>query len=217
MKCLAVNTANTILSVALCDGGKTLYFFETPETRDQGGLLLGHVQMALGAAGIGYDGIDLMAVGTGPGSFTGIRIGIAAMRALAMAANKPIVGLNSFDLFSVSGEGALNIIAIEAWREELYFQSGNDAPVNEAPDVFARRFDGYQGDIVISGDAAEKLAPHLPKARLAGAPADARHLAQKAAARFTAEGAAAHRPAPFYLRPADVTISANKNRHIEGQ
>lgn len=217
MKCLAVNTANTILSVALCDGEQTLYFFETPETRDQGGLLLGHVQKALAAAGIGYDGIDLMAVGTGPGSFTGIRIGIAAMRALAMAANKPIIGLNSFDLFSVNDADALNIIAIEAWREELYFQSGNDAAVNEAPDVFARRFADYKGDIVISGDAAEKLAPYLPQARIAGAAADARHLAQKAAARFAAEGAAAHRPAPFYLRPADVTISANKNRHIEGQ
>ncbi len=217
MKCLAVNTANTILSVALCDGDDVLYFFDTAETRDQGGLLLGHVQKALAAAGIGYDAIDLMAVATGPGSFTGIRIGIAAMRALAMAAKKPIVGLSSFDLFSVNIENALNIVAIEAWREELYFQAGNNAPVNEAPEIFAQRFAEYEGDIVISGDAAQKLAPFMPQAQVISPLADARQLAQKATAVYAKDGPSPYRPSPFYLRPADVTISAHQNRHIEGQ
>lgn len=219
MKCLAVNTANTVLSVALCDGADVLYYFETPETRDQGNLMLGHARQALDAAGIGYDGLDLMAVVTGPGSFTGIRIGLAGMRGLAMAADKPLIGLSSFDLFAEHCEGEINVVAVEAWREELYFQMGDAPPVNQSPAVFAESVKGHQKPLVISGDAAHKLAPFLPAARVMTPPADARHLAQKAMQIYARDGqaAAAQRPAPFYLRPADVTLSAAKNRSIEGQ
>lgn len=219
MKCLAVNTANTVLSVALCDGDEVLYFFETPETRDQGNLLLNHAQQALAAAGIGYDGLDLMAVVTGPGSFTGIRIGLAGMRGLAMAAEKPLIGLSSFDLFAEPAAGEIGIVAVEAWREELYFKIAGQDPVNQHPAVFAESLKGDTRAFVICGDAAHKLAPFLPDARLAAPPADARHLARKAIHIYARDGAAAaaQRPSPFYLRPADVTISSAKSRRIEGQ
>ena len=222
MKCLAVNTANSILSVALCDGDKTLYHFETPETRDQGNLLLFHAQKALDAASIGYDGLDMMAVVTGPGSFTGIRIGLAAMRALAMAAVKPLVGLSSFELFDIAPEpGTVCVVAVEAWREELYFKSGTEEAVNVLPAVYADHLrEMYAGQkIVICGDAAEKLAAFLPEAQVIAPAPDARILAQKAVQKFMRDGAqsAAVRPAPFYLRDADVTISTGKNRNIEGQ
>ncbi|MDP2206838.1 MAG: tRNA (adenosine(37)-N6)-threonylcarbamoyltransferase complex dimerization subunit type 1 TsaB [Alphaproteobacteria bacterium] len=218
MKCLAVNTANTVLSVALCDGAEVLYYFETPETRDQGNVLLGHARQALETAGIGYDGLDLMAVVTGPGSFTGIRIGLAGMRGLAMAADKPLVGLSSFDLFAETGDGEINIVAVEAWREELYFQIAGQPPVNQSPAVFAEGVKKHTKPLVISGDAAHKLAPFLPAARVVTPPADARQLAQKAMQLYAQDAqAAAKRPAPFYLRPADVTLSAAQNRSIEGQ
>lgn len=217
MKCLAVNTANSVLSVALCDGEEAIYYFETIETRDQGGLLLGHVEKSLAAAGMGYSGIDLMAVATGPGSFTGIRIGIAAMRALAMAAEKPLIGISSFDLFSVKSKNALNIVVLESWREELYFRTEGQAPVNQSPAAFAETCTAEFGEVVISGDASHKLAAFLPEATLWPRRADARDLAAQAAAVYKAEGtAAAKRPVPFYLRPADVTISASKNRAVEG-
>jgi tRNA threonylcarbamoyladenosine biosynthesis protein TsaB len=219
MKCLAVNTANTVLSVALCDGADVLYFFETPETRDQGNLLLEHAKRAIETVGIGYEGLDLMAVVTGPGSFTGIRIGLAGMRGLAMAADKPLIGLSSFDLFAAPAVGAINVVAVEAWREELYFQTDGAPPVNQSPAVFAERFKEQQGPIVISGDAAHKLAPFLPAAKVITPPADARQMAQKAIEIYARDGqaVAAQRPAPFYLRPADVTLSAAQNRSIEGQ
>ncbi|MFN7113369.1 MAG: tRNA (adenosine(37)-N6)-threonylcarbamoyltransferase complex dimerization subunit type 1 TsaB [Alphaproteobacteria bacterium] len=218
MKCLAANTANMVLSVALCDGADVLYYFETPETRDQGNLLLHHAKHAIEAAGIGYDGLDLMAVVTGPGSFTGIRIGLAGMRGLAMAAGKPLVGLSSFDLFAETAEGEVNVVAVEAWREELYFQTAGHPPVNQSPAVFAQSVLKVPQPVVISGDAAHKLAPFLPDARVVTPPADARQLAQKAMQVYAQGGqATAQRPAPFYLRPADVTLSAAQNRSIEGQ
>ncbi len=221
MKCLAINTANAVLSVALHIGGDVAYHFSTEETRDQGNLLLNHAAAGLKTAGIGYADLDLMATVTGPGSFTGIRIGLAAMRALAMAANKPLIGLSSFELFATPREGHVNVIAIEAWREELYLQIDNQPPVNETPQAFLPRLAAFASrPVIISGDAAAKLAAVLPQAEIAQPPADARRLAELAIRKFEEEGADAalqRRPVPFYLRDADVTISARQNRHIEGQ
>lgn len=221
MKCLAVNTANAVLSVALHIDGDVAYSFATQETRDQGNLLLNHAAAGLTAAGIGYGDLDIMATVTGPGSFTGIRIGLAAMRALAMAAAKPLIGLSSFDLFGAPRGGHINLIAVEAWREELYLQIDNQPPVNETPQAFLPRLAAYAGrPVVISGDAAAKMAAVLPDAAVVLPAADARHLAELAIRKFKDEGANAasqYRPVPFYLRDADVTISARQNRHIEGQ
>lgn len=218
MKCLAVNTATTILSVALTEEEKVLYHFSTAETRDQGNLIIHHAKEGLKQAGLSFTDLDLMAVVTGPGSFTGIRIGLAALRGMAMAAQKPLIGLSSFDLFAAPVAGVRNIIAVESWRQELYFQIDHGAPVNEKPEDFAKKIKDGGASVVISGDAAEKLLPFLPKATAYDALPDAVILAQRAVLKYRIVGdaAAAERPAPFYLRPADVTLSDKKTRKVEG-
>lgn len=218
MKCLAVNTATTILSVALTDGDDVLHHFAANETRDQGNLILSHAKEGLAKAGLGFADLDLLAVITGPGSFTGIRIGLAAMRGIAMAAKKPLIGLSSFDLFAAPVAGARNVIAVESWRQELYFQIDHGEPVNETPEDFAKKLQGTDTPIVVSGDAAEKLLPFVPQATLYAGLPDAVDAARRAVQKFETEGTAATatRPAPFYLRPADVTLSDKKNRKVEG-
>lgn len=145
MKCLAVNTANTILSLALTDGDRVLQTFESAETRDQGNLLLRHIRDALDKEKLKFEDLNLFAVVTGPGSFTGIRIGLATMRALSMAAKVPVIGVSSFEMFASPKSGHVNIIAVESWREELYFQAldggGNEviAPINVSPAVSATK------------------------------------------------------------------------------
>src|ERR1700722_15724387 len=134
-----------MLSLALVEDGKVLHFYETAETRDQGNLLLGHIQSGLKKNNISFADLDVLAVGTGRGSFTGIRIGLATMRGIALAADKPLIGLSSFDMFAVRGADAINIIAVESWREELFFsvlgEGGHPliACGNETPPVFAQR------------------------------------------------------------------------------
>lgn len=219
MKCLAVNTANAVLSVALHVDGAVAYHFATTETRDQGNLLLQHAAEGLKTAGLDYADLDILATVTGPGSFTGIRIGLAAMRALAMAAAKPLIGISSFDLFAAPRDGHVNVIAVEAWREELYIQIDNQPPVNETPAAFLPRLGAYAGmPVILSGDAAQKMAAVLPDAEIIDACADARHLAELAISRFDAEKSAGFpRPVPFYLREADISVSTRQqNRHIEG-
>jgi len=216
MKCLAVNTATTILSVALTEDDKVLYRFATAETRDQGNVIIYHAKESLKQAQLSFADLDLLAVVTGPGSFTGIRIGLAALRGMAMAAQKPLIGLSSFDLFAAPVAGGRNIIAVESWRQELYFQSDHGTAVNETAEDFAKKIRDDGTPIVISGDAAQKLLPFLPQATVFDGLPDAVTLSQRAMQKYRTEGAAAQRPAPFYLRPADVTLSDKKPRNVEG-
>lgn len=210
MICLAANTATTVMSVALMDGEKVLSFFSSTETRNQGNLLLQHVEKALADSGLGYANLDLLAVCTGPGSFTGIRIGLATMRALAFAAGKPVVGVSSFDLFAL--KQPQNIVAVESWRDELYFQVQDHGAVNLTPEDFVQTLDVH-APYVISGDAAEKLEPLLANATVHSDIQDARHLALMARFVSTMDS----RPVPYYLRPPDVSVSHKIPRKLESE
>lgn len=212
MKILAVNTANSVLSLALVVDGETRYFHETSETRDQGNVLISHAQKGLQEAGLTFADLGLLAVVTGPGSFTGIRIGIAALRGIALAAAKPLVGISSFDLFTVDKNGFENIVCLESFREELYIRHAGKA-VNLPPQGFAASLSA--GSYVISGDAAAKLKEFLPHAEIDTRQPDARDVAMLAAARFVKDGVPSESPVPFYLRDADVSFSTKiQQRHV---
>lgn len=198
MKCLAVNTATSILSLALVEDGETRHLFESAETRDQGNLLVANIQAGLEMCGWGFPDLDLLAVVNGPGSFTGIRIGLATMRGFALATGKPLAGVTSFDLFAVEGEG-VNLVAVESWREELYCRCG-DLVVNESSETLAARLKDTP-PAVISGDAAEKVAPFFPDARIEVSVPNAEKVARLARGMTPGENAV-----PYYLREADVTV-----------
>jgi tRNA threonylcarbamoyladenosine biosynthesis protein TsaB len=217
IKCLAVNTATKILSLALVEGETELHFYETAETRNQGNLLLGHIQEALKKNNITFADLDVLAVITGPGSFTGIRIGLATMRGIALAADRPLIGFSSFDMFA-QHDNAVNIVAVESLRNELYFAVlDEDGPLiacsNETPETFAQRFSNeLPGDhpLCLSGDAAGAMTALFPEARIADKEGNAITIAHLAINRFRQAGAGATfpKPTPYYLREADVTISS---------
>ena len=64
--------------------------------------------------------VDLFAVATGPGSFTGLRIGIATMQGLAFAAGKPLVGVSGFDALARLGRAPAVATWVDAWRGEVF-------------------------------------------------------------------------------------------------
>lgn len=228
-KILAVNTATKTMSLALTEGEKTLYLYETTDTRDQGNLLLNHIEAGLKHNNLAYQDLDLLAGVVGPGSFTGIRVGLATMRGLAMAAEKPLIGFSSFDLFADPLPGGLNIVAVESWREELYFAllDEDSHPLlecrNEKPEAYAAWLQEHHlpgsHPVNISGDAALTLAPFLPGVPVVEKQTGADHLARLALRRFREAGENITpdlfpSPTPYYLREADVTFSSKVSKKL---
>jgi tRNA threonylcarbamoyladenosine biosynthesis protein TsaB len=94
---LALDTTTRAGSVAVADDDRILALLPGDESRTHGERLPGEIARALEMAGTTKEKIDLLAVATGPGAFTGLRIGLAAMQGLAMTLNKPVAGVSALD------------------------------------------------------------------------------------------------------------------------
>jgi tRNA threonylcarbamoyladenosine biosynthesis protein TsaB len=94
---LALDTTTRGGSVAVADGDRMLAVLAGDESRTHGERLPGEIARALDQAGIARERIDLFAVATGPGAFTGLRIGLAAIQGLAMTLHKPVAGVSALD------------------------------------------------------------------------------------------------------------------------
>jgi tRNA threonylcarbamoyladenosine biosynthesis protein TsaB len=152
MRILGLDTATRATAVALLDTERD----EAIERRDDPPpgarprhttQLLGLVVALLGDAGIGWAQLDLIAVGTGPGTFTGLRIGVATARALSSARRLPIVGVSTLhSLASVAApaaaaEGCDVLAVLDARRREVFaagWTPGQAAHAGASPDPAAR-------------------------------------------------------------------------------
>ena len=94
---LALDTTTRGGSVAVVEDEKVLALLPGDESRTHGERLPGEIGRALEIAGTTKEKIELLAVATGPGAFTGLRIGLAAMQGLAMTLNKPVAGISALD------------------------------------------------------------------------------------------------------------------------
>lgn len=98
---LAIETATGCGSVALTKGtligGKVVAEYTLQPEVTHSRRLLGSVEAMLEAVGIGWSGVDAVAVSQGPGSFTGLRIGMAAAKGIALAADRPLLGVPTLD------------------------------------------------------------------------------------------------------------------------
>ena len=97
MLILALDTTTRGGSVAVTDGPRLLALLPGDASRTHGERLPAEIARALDEAGVTRDRIDLLAVATGPGAFTGLRIGLSAIQGLAMALNKPVIGISALD------------------------------------------------------------------------------------------------------------------------
>jgi tRNA threonylcarbamoyladenosine biosynthesis protein TsaB len=121
MRVLALDTTGRAGSVALVDDGRIVREHEGDASRTHGERLPGELA-ALGAA---FASVDVFAVAIGPGSFTGLRIGIATMQGLALVNGRPIVGISALEAHAqlagrALGAGALVACWIDAQRGEVF-------------------------------------------------------------------------------------------------
>ncbi len=231
---LAFDTAGTACSVAVWRGGAIrARRFETM-SRGQSERLVPMIEAVMAEAGIAYPALDAIAVTRGPGGFTGVRIGLATARALALACARPVIGLSNFEAVAAAvseteRRGRSLAVVIDAKRSDLYVQAfgvapraapGGAAPVaalaptTEGQAIAPADLDAILpgGPLLLAGDAVEVARGALESAGrdvlAAAAPgqADARWVAALAAGQPLPE-AGAPPPEPIYLRGPDVTLA----------
>ncbi|MGE5538335.1 MAG: tRNA (adenosine(37)-N6)-threonylcarbamoyltransferase complex dimerization subunit type 1 TsaB [Gemmatimonas sp.] len=212
---LGIDAASTACSAAvLADGNIAAERFAAME-RGQAEALVPMIAETLRAAGITPAALGAVAVTVGPGAFTGVRIGLAAARGLAIAANLPCIGVTTFEavierVAAGASRGEILVAAIESKREEVFLQpfDATRMPLGEpfaaAPEDAGRALP--EGDLVVVGDAAGRLVAGLRRpARVSpvSGPPRAACVAAVAARRVHA-GNTGVLPRPFYLRPPDA-------------
>lgn len=214
MKVLALDSATSACSAALWADGAVLARRFVPMARGQSEALVPMVAEVMAEAGMAFADLDLLAVSVGPGAFTGIRIGLSAARALALATGKPLAGIATPEAVAAAvpegqRRGRTVLVALDSRREEVWVQAfaADLSPLGEVaalkPAEAARL---APGPVVVAGDAGPLVLPLIAGAVAAEAPGapDAAVVAALAAARFAAGTHLA--PEPLYLRPADVTL-----------
>ena len=123
MRILAVDTSTSSGSIALLDGARVMAEWALQSPRTHNRRLLKSIDCYLKELGWTFEHLDGFAVGVGPGSFTGLRIGVTTVKTLAWAAGKPFAAIPSLDaLAAVFGFSALPICPlIDARKQEVYF------------------------------------------------------------------------------------------------
>ncbi|MGV8954527.1 MAG: tRNA (adenosine(37)-N6)-threonylcarbamoyltransferase complex dimerization subunit type 1 TsaB [Cypionkella sp.] len=130
---LAIDTAAPRLQLALlrADGAVDVSIDDIATGHAE--LIFSRIADLLARNGVGYPDLGRVAVTTGPGSFTGLRIGLSAARGIALARSIPAIGVPSLLALSLSASGASTVL-LDARRDEAYFQlfAGPGQPISKA-------------------------------------------------------------------------------------
>jgi len=122
MLCLGIETATPYGSIALCRDDQVLCELSLRLLKGGGEYLLAWLERMMSQTGCHLSELDLIAVGTGPGSYTGIRVGLAAAKGLGAGLNIPVYGVSTLETIAHNALGTALWIAtaLDARRGELY-------------------------------------------------------------------------------------------------
>lgn len=210
---LALDTSAAV-AVALHDGTRVVGSALAHDPRRHAELLVPMVDTVLSEAGAARGDVTAVAVGRGPGPFTGLRVGLVTARTLALALGVPVHGVCSLDALAqqavddgVVAVDATFVVATDARRREVYWgryrsEAGAAVPVGE-PQVALPADVPLDGDPVVGRGATvyPDVLPGVPDAPL---DPDAGALAS-VVVRLLAAGADLSSTAPLYLRRPDAT------------
>jgi tRNA threonylcarbamoyladenosine biosynthesis protein TsaB len=228
MRILAIDTSSAISAVSLVDRDRVLAEDHVGSENRHAENLLPRIQAQLAAAGWTLAALDLIAVGLGPGSFTGLRVGLATAKGLALATGVPLRGVSSLAVLAraVLERSELALIAIDAGRGELFggaYRGGAADPLEivlaehlALPEAFASQAAArglgsasicgsgarrYQAAFVAAfGESVQCCEPGLDLPQ-------GRHVAWEARLAFEREGPSAlAQLEPVYMRPSDAKL-----------
>lgn len=228
MRVLAIDTATDVGTVAVLVDGQLRASASARVQSQHGETLLPLVERTLAGAALGIEDVELLAVGLGPGSFTGVRIGVATAKGLSLARRTPMKGVRTSRVLARGADGALRVVLVDAKKDEIfvaaYRRAGTSLELvlddaHGRPDAVIERVRACvegASDVTFVGSA---LVPHGARLREAfpdavllpeayAAPSGA-FLALEAHEAFLREGP--DDPSalvPLYVRGADITTSA---------
>jgi tRNA threonylcarbamoyladenosine biosynthesis protein TsaB len=207
---LALDTATPAVTVAVADDGTVLAERTHVDARRHGELLAPAIADALAAAGVDRRALSAVAVGIGPGPFTGLRVGLVTARTLGAVLGIPVLGVCTLDHLALAatyaGAAGRFRVATDARRKEVYWADYEVDPATGAP----RRTEGPHVDkpaVVatdgpVVGGGAQLYPAEFPGAR------DPGEASAAALARWVAAGLPTGAPEPLYLRRPDAVEPA---------
>lgn len=218
MKILAIETAHGICSVAISDNGIIIAEKIDPEPSRQAELLLPAINQILEENNLSYSDINAVSADIGPGSFTGVRIGLAASHGIAMAAKIPLIGVTGFEAITHQARTNKiykNMLAVfDARRGQVFAQMFyNNQPKEplmlEYKDILS--LEGMGKHIAIVGDGAEMIEPFLQVEKINYSIIEDFKLPSATMVALSAcdklsRGDFSISPAPLYIRPPDAKL-----------
>ena len=162
---LAIETSTSVCSVAVHSSGKLLSLAEVNQSGVHAEKIMGLVTETLDQAGVDLKELDAIAVSEGPGSYTGLRIGVSTAKGLAFGLDKPLLGVNTLQAIATSINSPSDFIipVLDARRMEVYYQvfDKNFQPISKLDFEILneKSFENYlsQGKVVFLGDAVDKI------------------------------------------------------------
>ncbi|RAK67647.1 tRNA (adenosine(37)-N6)-threonylcarbamoyltransferase complex dimerization subunit type 1 TsaB [Phenylobacterium kunshanense] len=209
---LGLDTCLNACSVAVLDGGTVLAHASEAMARGHQERLAPMVQSVMAEAGLTFEQLERIGATVGPGSFTGLRVGVAFAKGLGSALAIPAVGVGALEALAAEA-GGLVAAAIDARRDQLYLQVFEDGHALMAPDVLplgtaaARLAELSMGrPLTLIGSGAPLLADAARGADVRTPDGcDARHVAKLAAARSPGP------LRPLYLRAPDAKLPGGRD------
>lgn len=186
MKILAVDSSAIVASAALCEDGKLLAEYTLNNKNTHSETLLPMIESLLSFFSLKIEDIDAFAVSSGPGSFTGVRIGAATVKGLAFASGKKCVGVSTLEAIATNLRFHKGLICpvMNARRSQVYtalFRSDGEKltrlmpdcamAVSELDDVLS----GYGEEVALSGDGYDVTVEGFSKTPLRFVPERLRH------------------------------------------
>ncbi|MEZ2328195.1 tRNA (adenosine(37)-N6)-threonylcarbamoyltransferase complex dimerization subunit type 1 TsaB [Mesorhizobium sp. RCC_202] len=216
MKLLAIDCAASLCAACVYDAaaGNELGRQVLDLGKGHAEHLMAVIEAALKASGIGYRDLNAIAVSIGPGSFTGLRVGVSAARGLALALKIPAIGVTTLEALAAEAAaifaGRAVLAALDAGREEIHAALYDEAlalaygpAVTNLVETTAM---AERADAVLAGTAAPLIATaagHVLDTGPVTSTADIATYARLAAAKGPGE-----KPKPLYLRGADAKPQA---------
>ena len=212
MNILAIDTATAACSAALMGDGAIIAARHVAMLRGHAEALLPMVEEVMAEAGVAYGALDLIAATVGPGTFTGLRVGLAAARGLALAGGLPIIGVTTLEALAHGAadakRGGRSVVAVlNARRDEVYYQPFDAAlaPLGPPRIGAAQAIELPEGPTLVVGDGAALIlaAQGAKRSDVEIIPSllpDAAVVAAIAAGRFDPAAPTLRPPEPLYLR-----------------